>query len=129
MTPNINMGKEELCTFLTQIQKDINHERELRESWERAHEELDDQRHSAGDKALAISSVDMSRRLNEMNQFREQLNQERAEYVLRREHDLLADRLKILEIARGEQTGKAAAYASIAAFIGTGAAVILHFWR
>jgi hypothetical protein len=38
-------------------------------------------------------------------------------------------RVAALEIARGEQMGKAAAYASIAAFLGVVAAIIGHYWK
>ena len=104
---------------------EIQHVRELLE----AHKELDNLRHAGEHTALVVASQDVNRRLDEMNKFREQLNQERAEYVLRREHDVLAERTKALEIARGEQSGKSAAYASIAAFIGIAAGVIMHFWK
>jgi hypothetical protein len=42
---------------------------------------------------------------------------------------LLEKRVNSLEITRGEATGKAAAYASIAGFIGVVAAIIGHFWH
>ena len=93
------------------------------------HEKLDQQRHAAEDGARDLASKDVNRRLQEMNEFRVQLSEERASYVPRREHDLLAERIKELEIARGEQMGKAAAYASIAGFIGVAASLLMHFWK
>jgi hypothetical protein len=103
----------------------IQHERELREQWQDSHADV----HVAEREALRLASDDISRRLAEMNQFRGQLERERGEYVPRIEHDLLAGRIKELEIARGEQTGKSAAYASIAGFIGIVAAIIGHYWK
>jgi hypothetical protein len=68
-----------------------------------------------------------------MNNFREQISQERAEYLRRemydRDHSVLAERVKVLEIARGEQSGKAAAYASMVALVVIVAQVVLHFWK
>lgn len=107
----------------------IQQERELREAWQEAHEILDNLRHSNEAEALRLSAGDIDRRLTEMNQFREQLQTERVDYVLRREHDLLADRIKSLEIARGEQSGKAAAYASVAGIVGIVAGIIMHYWK
>ena len=94
-----------------------------------AHEELDKLRHSTERDALKLFSEDLNRRLTEMNQFREQILTERADFVPRREHDLLAERIKNLEISRGEAQGRAAAYASIAGFIGIVASVVMHFWK
>jgi hypothetical protein len=104
---------------------DIKHERELREQWQDSHAEV----HVAEREALRLASEDISRRLSEMNQFRAQLEKERGEYVPRKEYDVMAERIKVLEIARGEQTGKSAAYASIAGFIGIVAAIIGHYWK
>jgi hypothetical protein len=103
----------------------IQHERELREQWQASHAEV----HVAEREALRLASEDISRRLSEMNQFRAQLEKERSEYVPRTEHELLAERIKVLEIARGEQTGKSAAYASIAAFVGIVAAIVMRYWK
>ena len=103
----------------------VKHERELRELWEKSHLEV----HVAERYALKLASEDVGRRLTEMNNFREQLQQERNLYVPRKEHELLAAQVKVLEIARGEQMGKAAAYASIAGFIGIAAAIVGHYWK
>jgi hypothetical protein len=68
-----------------------------------------------------------------MNNFRAQINQERAEYLRRemyeREHNALADRVKTLEIVRGEHVGKAAAYASMVGFVVIVVQIVLHFWK
>ncbi len=46
-----------------------------------------------------------------------------------RENAAMADRVKSLEIVRGEQSGKAAAYASMVAFVVVLVQVVLHFWK
>jgi hypothetical protein len=76
-----------------------------------------------GDKeALKIYAEDMDRRLDAHNKFREQIERERGEYLTRdlydREHTGLDDRIKELEVSRGNQVGKSAAYASIAGGLG-----------
>ena len=68
-----------------------------------------------------------------MNNFRAQINQERGDYLRRdmydRENAALSDRVKILEIVRGEQSGRNAAYASMAALAVIVVQVVLHFWK
>jgi hypothetical protein len=93
----------------------------------------EDLRHEAGDAKIQRASEVLDYRLAEMNNFREQISQERAEYLRRemydRDHSVLAERVKVLEIARGEQSGKAAAYASMVALVVIVAQVVLHFWK
>ncbi len=90
-------------------------------------------RHEAGDAKIQKASQVLDYRLEEMNNFRAQINQERAEYLRRemydREQAALAERVKILEIARGEQTGRTAAYASMVALVVIVVQVVLHFWK
>src|ERR1700691_3659821 len=107
------------------LESELQHLRDLLAE----HQKMDDLQHGTAKEALKLASDEINRRLTEMNNFREQLQQERNNYVPRTEHELLAERLKILEIARGEAMGKAAAYASIAGFIGVAAAMIGHYWR
>jgi len=98
-----------------------------------AHARMDDLRHASGDAKLQKADLDLERRLEEMNNFREQINQERGDYLRRdmydRENAALSDRVKSLEIVRGEQSGKAAAYASMIGFMVVIVQVVLHFWR
>jgi preprotein translocase subunit SecF len=98
-----------------------------------AHVRAEDLRHEVGDAKIQKANEVLDYRLEEMNNFRAQINQERAEYVRRemydREHDALGERVKILEIVRGEQTGRTAAYASVVAFVVIVVQVVLHFWR
>lgn len=111
------------------MEQDAQYVRELREQWQVAHENV----HVLEKEARTLAVEDINRRLEDMNQFRAQLNKERGDYLLRhdyeREHSALADRVKELEIARGEQSGKAAAYASLAGLVGIGAGIVLHFWK
>jgi hypothetical protein len=98
-----------------------------------AHARTEDLRHAAGDAKIQKAGEVLDYRLEEMNNFREQINLERAEYLRRdlydREHATLAERVKLLEIVRGEQSGRAAAYASMVALVVIVAQVVLHFWK
>jgi hypothetical protein len=98
-----------------------------------AHVRAEDLRHQAGDAKIQKASEVLDYRLEEMNNFRAQINQERTEYLRRemydRDHAALDERVKILEIVRGEQTGRTAAYASLVAFVAILAQVVLHFWK
>jgi len=98
-----------------------------------AHTQMDDLRHASGDAKIQKADLDLERRLEEMNNFREQINQERGDYLRRdmydRENAALSDRVKSLEIVRGEQSGKAAAYASMIGFVVVIVQVVLHFWK
>lgn len=90
-------------------------------------------RHQAGDAKIQKANEVLDYRLEEMNNFRAQINHERAEYVRRemydREQVALGERVKNLEIVNGEQTGRTAAYASMAAVAVIVVQVMLHFWR
>ena len=98
-----------------------------------AHSRLDDLRHENGDDKVAKAYLDLERRLEEMNAFRAQISQERTQYLPRdmydREHNNLGERVKNLEIDRGQQSGKTAAYASMVGFVVIGIQVLLHFWK
>jgi hypothetical protein len=108
---------------------DLDHFKELSsERWLAHHRE-----HADLQKAIDLASEDINRRLNEMNQFRSQLESERGTYMTRdmydREHTALGNRVKELEIERGNQAGKAAAYASAIGVIVVMIKVALHYWR
>jgi predicted ATPase len=93
----------------------------------------EDLRHEAGDAKIQKANEVLDYRLEEMNNFRAQLNQERAQYLRRemyeREHFALAERVKALEIVRGEQSGRTTAYASMVALALIVVQVVLHFWK
>ena len=98
-----------------------------------AHARMDDLRHEAGDAKILKADLDLERRLEEMNNFRAQINLERVDYLRRdmydRENAALSDRVKSLEIVRGEQSGRAAAYASMVCFAVVLVQIALHFWK
>jgi hypothetical protein len=98
-----------------------------------AHARMDDLRHAAGDDKIERADQVLEHRLEEMNNFRTQINQERVDYIRRdlyeREHAALSERVKTLEIMRGEQSGRAAAYASMVGIAVVLVQVALHFWK
>ncbi len=93
----------------------------------------EDLRHAAGDAKIEKANEVLDYRLEAMNNFRDQINRERQEYLRRemydREHANLEERIKNLEIVRGEQSGRTAAYASMVGIAVILAQVILHFWK
>jgi hypothetical protein len=98
-----------------------------------AHARAEDLRHEAGDAKIQKANEVLDYRLEEMNNFRAQINQERAEYLRRemyeREHGALAERVKNLEIVRGEQSGRTAAFATMVGFVVVVVQIMLHFWK
>ena len=99
----------------------------------KGHAELDILRHEAGDAKILKADQILERRLEEMNNFRAQINQERVDYLRRdmyeREIAALAERVKNLEIVHGEQTGKAAAYTSLVGIVVVLVQILFHFWK
>ncbi len=97
------------------------------------HARAEDLRHQAADARIQKSNEVLDYRLKEMNNFREQINQERADYLRRemyeRDHAVLAERVKNLEIVRGEQAGRTAAYASMVGAVVIFMQIALHFWK
>jgi hypothetical protein len=104
-----------------------------RDSELEAHSRMDILRHETGDARIHKADQVLEYRLEEMNNFRAQINQERMAYLPRdmyeREHDSLSERVKTLEIVRGEQSGRTAAYASTVGFIVVLVQIALHFWK
>jgi len=94
---------------------------------------MEDLRHKAGDARIQKSERDSRLPLEEVNNFRAQINQERSEYLRReiedRERTALADRARSLEIVRGEQSGKTAACASIVGVVVILVRILLHFLK
>ncbi len=122
------------------IGKTIEAERKVTESEFRrcdaaleAHTRTEDMRHAAGDARIQKANEVLDYRLEEMNNFREQINLERADYLRReiydRDHASLSERVKNLEIVGGEQTGKTTAYASVVGAVIIMAQIVLHFWK
>jgi hypothetical protein len=111
------------------VPSDLEHFKELsNERWSGHHREHADLR-----TAIDLASTDINRRLSEMNQFRAQLESERGTYMTRdmydREHAALGNRVKELEIERGNQTGKAAAYASVIGIVVVIIQIAMHYWK
>ena len=98
-----------------------------------AHARCENLRHEAGDAKIQKANEVLDYRLEEMNNFREQINQERQDYLRReiydRENANLAERVKNLEIVRGEQAGRTAAYASMVGAVVIFMQIALHFWK
>ena len=93
----------------------------------------EDLRHEAADARIQKANEVLDYRLEEMNNFRDQINQERQDYLRRemydREHANWAERVKNLEIVRGEQSGRTAAYASMVGVVVVMVQIVLHFWK
>jgi hypothetical protein len=119
------------------VDRQLANERRLTDSELARLRETHDTEREGDKEALKVASVDVDRRLEAHNRFREQIEKERGEYLTKelydREHLSLANRVKELEISRGEQAGKAAAYAAtfafIAALLGIMAAIVGHYWK
>ena len=96
---------------------EIAHERELRQSWELAHEKI----HALEDVARDIASTEINRRLDEMNQLRHQIEQERGTYISRPVYDsenkATDARLKILENANSNLAGRMWVFIAVLALI------------
>ncbi len=104
----------------------VVHERELRELWQKAHE-----------KVHALGAQDLERRLETMNKLREQVMEERGQFVPRLVYDeqyaALRDavdvRLKLLENTKSNLEGR---MWMIGALIGVAVAVLqlaLHYFK
>jgi len=93
----------------------------------------EDLRHEAADARIQKANEVLDYRLEEMNNFRDQINHERQDYLRReiydRENANLAERVKNLEIVRGEQSGRTAAYASMVGVVVVMVQIVLHFWK
>ena len=112
---------------------DILHERELRELWQQTHEA----RHTAEIDALVLAREDVNRRLDGMNELREQINRERGQFLSRdlydREHARLSEemdrRLKVLENRESNLQGRIFATGAIIAFLLSILALALRLWK
>lgn len=103
---------------------EIKHERELREQWQKAHE-----------KVHALGSQDLERRLDIANKFREQITEERGQFVLRvaydEQHNALRDamdlRLKMLEQSKSNLEGRLWAIGAGISVAAIGLDLLLHY--
>lgn len=93
--------------------------------------------HELESDALDKSNADFTRRMEESNKWREQINEERSKFLPRevydREHGNIENRVKGLEITRGqikgEDMGKSAVYAAIMGIAVIVTQIVLHFWK
>jgi hypothetical protein len=107
------------------------HERELREQWQDAHHRF----HIVDKEALVLARREIDRRLDEMNQFREQIAHERGEFMRRdmydEQHNALRSemdaRLKLLETNRSNMEGRMWAMGAGISVIAVGLNLLLHY--
>jgi hypothetical protein len=88
-----------------------------------------EERVTAAEKATQLAFAALEAWKNSANEWRGALNDQRQNVPTRREHDGLEERVKNLEVAGGNQAGKAAAYASMAGAAGVLAAIVGHYWK
>jgi uncharacterized protein YydD (DUF2326 family) len=123
---------------------DVRHERELREQWQKSHESF----HILDKEALVLARKEIDRRLNDMNQFRAQIEKERGDFlqrdmydqqygtlrgevdarfnVLRNETDA---RLKLLENTKSNLEGRIWAIGGVITALAVGLNLMLHYLR
>ncbi len=107
------------------------HERELREQWQLSHLTL----HAKEQEALLLARRDIDRRLEEMNQFRDQIARERGEFIRRDVHDQQYDtmrdavdtRLKILEQSKSNLEGRMWAMGAVITGIAVALNLLMHY--
>ena len=109
----------------------ISHEQELREQWQNAHERF----HTVDKEALVLARKEIDRRLDEMNQFREQIAAERGEFLRREMYDEqhsamrseMDARLKILETSKSNLEGRMWAMGAAISAIAIGMNLLFHY--
>lgn len=121
----------------------LAHERELREAWQEAHES----RHASEAEARQIASIEINRRLDDMNELRRQIEQERGRYLQRdlydKEHTALREtmfskldaqrdtmdaRLKSLEGTKSNLEGRLWAIGAMISAVVVAINLALRFW-
>jgi hypothetical protein len=112
---------------------DCKHEKELREQWQNTHE-----RHHALEKeAVVLAREEVDRRLLEMNQFRDQIERERGEFLRRDMYDEqyaamrheTEARLKSLEESKSNLEGRMWAMGAGISAIAVGLNLILYYFK
>jgi hypothetical protein len=110
----------------------VKHERELRKLWQVSHQQL----HTEEEKALNIAKGDINRRLDEMNELRKQITNERGEFLQRsvydREHGMLREstdlRLKILETGKANLEGRLWAIGAIISVLLVALELVMNYF-
>ena len=111
---------------------DVQHERELREQYEKAHALV----HTQEQRARELAFTEINRRLDDMNELRNQIGTERGLYLTRelydREHKSLAEsmdaRLKILETNKSNLEGRMWAIGAIISVVVVGLQFAMHYF-
>jgi len=114
------------------MDRDTVHERELREQWQAAHERI----HEMEQEAVMLARKDVDRRLEEMNQFREQIGRERGEFMRRdvydQQHNTLREaldvRLKVLETSKSNLEGRLWMVGAGVSAVVVGINLFLHYF-
>jgi hypothetical protein len=113
------------------VSEEWQHERELREQWEDAHERF----HTVDKEALALARREIDRRLDDMNKFREQIDRERGEFLRRdmydEQHSAMRSetdsRLKLLETNRSNLEGRMWAMGAVITAIAVGLNLVFRY--
>ena len=111
----------------------VEHERELREAWQQSHEH----HHAIEKEAIGLARQDMERRLGEMNQFRDQIERERGEFLRREMYDEqhsamrteMDTRLKALETSKSNLEGRMWAMGAGITGLAVGINLLLHYLK
>ena len=111
----------------------VTHERELREQWQKSHEAT----HELEKEALLLARRDIDRRLGEMNQFRDQIERERGDFLRRdmydEQHGVLRSefdtRLKALETSKSNLEGRMWAMGAGITGLAVGLNLLLHYLK
>jgi hypothetical protein len=112
---------------------EVQHERELREQWQKSHETT----HELEREALLLARRDIDRRLAEMNQFRDQIERERGEFLRRDMYDEQNSaqrsetdtRLKLLESSKSNLEGRMWAMGAGITSLAVGLNLLLHYLK
>jgi CHASE3 domain sensor protein len=82
------------------------------------------------DKTLVAATDSLNHRLNEMNQFRDQLREQAAHFITRAEHDVLTSRVERTERGQANMQGRytvaAVIFAIVVTVVQIGLAVLTH---
>jgi len=91
----------------------------------------------ASERALKVALTEMNRRLEEMNQFRAQISEERAAFLTTKEyyvqHEVLRGQINTGELWRSNMDGRMWMLGAVMLFLNTAVAIgvglVFHFWK
>ena len=118
---------------MTDPADEIRHERELREQWQVTHERF----HELEKEAIELARKDVDRRLGDMNQFRDQIERERGEFLRRdmydEQHNAMRNdmdiRQKSLETTKSNLEGRMWAIGAVITALAVGLNLLLHYLK